>query len=149
MTITQSPIDPDRIDADAFHADLHARCAGARGRFRECDWSAGGYCDRCGRDIPTMRQGKRRSMTRAEADASELLRRLRELASEFEHASAFYGQFTGEHNALLVSETKRAGQQLRLVCVLVRIGSMSQRDGAIWLRAGWRIITAIGRANIR
>jgi len=77
-----------------------------------------------------------------------LPRRLLQLAVEFEDAAVMYAKWSGSHNALLRDESLRAARQLRAVREQVMSGEQSQSYGAIWLRAAWRIITAIGRANL-
>jgi hypothetical protein len=81
--------------------------------------------------------------------ASPVYRRLTELATEFEMCAGYYERWTGSHNELLAHESHRAAAQLRVVAEFVRVGLYSQQAGAIWVRAAWRIITAIGRANLQ
>lgn len=138
----------DEDDLTSFKNDLHARCTYYRGkRFRECSWQPSGYCANCGRPQPSMVTADRR-MTREEVESSPVLHRLAELAREFDNAAAHYSQFAGEHNALLRSEANRAAGQIRLVANLVRDRIYSQSQGADWVRAAWRVVSAIGRSNI-
>jgi hypothetical protein len=78
-----------------------------------------------------------------------LVRRLKETAVEFDLAYAYYVQLPGEHNALLRVESRRAATQLQKVAQLVERGEWSQQRGLDWLKAAWRILTAIGRNNIK
>lgn len=87
-------------------------------------------------------------MPAARVVPSPLVRRLRDLANEFDDAAVEYSKYSGSHNELLRHESLRAARQLRIVAYRVDRGEYSQAYGAIWLRAAWRIITAIGRANL-
>lgn len=95
------------------------------------------------------RASESRRMVRAEREASPVVARLTELAQEFDDVAEFYSHWKGEHNNLLHAEAKRSASQLRLVTTFIINGTYSQMRGADWLRAGWRIINAIGRSNIR
>ena len=79
---------------------------------------------------------------------SPLVRRLMQLAAEFDVAADEYAKCSGAHNELLRDESIRASEQLQTVADLVCSGEYSQQRGADWLKAAWRIITAIGRANL-
>jgi len=78
-----------------------------------------------------------------------LPRRLLQLAVEFDQAAVEYAKYAGTHNALLHDEAQRAARQLRAVREQVIWGEKPQSYGALWLHAAWRIITAIGRANLK
>lgn len=148
MTLTATQT--DEIDADAYRADLHARCSYfTRGQRRECDWAISGYCKNCGRERPsTLARPARPRMTHAQAKKSPVIRRLGELAREFDDAAAYYAKYSGEHNALLRAEANRSAGQLRLVSTLVVNGTFTQTQGADWIKAGWRVINVIGRSNL-
>jgi hypothetical protein len=77
-----------------------------------------------------------------------LVTRLELMADEFDDAGRYYAKFSGEHNWLLSSQSRRAASQLRIVADRILNGRASQQQGYDWLRAGWRIISAIGRQNI-
>ena len=78
-----------------------------------------------------------------------VVRKLCELAAEFDQVGNFYGRFTGAHNNLLRDEADRCAAQLRLVASFVIQRVYTERQGYDWVRASWRVLTAIGRANIR
>jgi hypothetical protein len=78
-----------------------------------------------------------------------VIRRLRELSEEFDQVAVHYSSVRSERSALLYGECKRAAHQLRLVANLVGEGFYTQTQGADWLKAAWRIITAIGREHIK
>lgn len=77
-----------------------------------------------------------------------VVKRLWQLAREFDAAADHYNRFTGSHNELLQHEASRAACQLRFVATLIIDGTYSQTQGVHWIRASWRIINAIGRARI-
>lgn len=151
MALTHPETEAADAAAQAFKARLHANCPAVPKsyRARECDWANAGYCRRCGRQMPALRpNAERRSMTHTEAEQCEIIQKLRKLAREFDDASEYYARYVGAHNELLTFESRRAAAQLRFVARLVANGTYNEHRGAIWLRAGWRIITAIGRANL-
>ena len=80
---------------------------------------------------------------------SAVTSRLLQLAVEFDAAATTYSRYAGDHSALLQGEATRAGHQLRRAADLVTSGAWSESRGAVWVKAGWRIITAIGRANLK
>jgi len=77
-----------------------------------------------------------------------IVRKLYKLAAEFDQAANYYQRLDGSHNDLLHHECVRAAAQLRTVARGVAHQTTKQEQGVDWLRAGWRIITAIGRSNI-
>ena len=82
------------------------------------------------------------------AKQSPVVKRLYQLADEFTKTGDYYGRFTGSHNAHLRDEADRCAAQLLLVASFVRQRVYTEQQGYDWCRASWRIICAIGRANI-
>lgn len=80
---------------------------------------------------------------------SPLVTKLLDLSTEFDEAAIEYARFSGTHNDLLRDESRRAARQLRHIASLVDRGEYSQQSGVIWLKASWRVLTAIGRANLK
>jgi len=89
--------------------------------------------------VPTRTQLKKQS---------PIVKRLYGLAVEFDDAARFYGAHGGLHNCMLRDESTRCAAQLRLVASFVRQQVYTERQGYDWIKASWRIINAIGRANI-
>ena len=87
-------------------------------------------------------------MTRATVSKAPVVVKLEALAKEFDATGDYYARFAGEHNDLLRRESKRSARQLRAVAEQVQYRGYTEAYGAYWLKAGWRIIVAIGRGHI-
>jgi hypothetical protein len=80
--------------------------------------------------------------------AVSLVRRLRAMADEFDDVGRYYARYASDRNKLYSTQAHHAAAQLRTVAINVQRGTFTQQQGFLWLRAAWRIISAIGRQNI-